>query len=284
MLPFEQIGINDEFATSAHSDEKILDDYGLTGKDIANATRRALGKQEQQMSTGTGMINAPSLAYCSYLEMGRQIEELVQGGVQWFHIDIMDGHYVPNLCLPINLVGELKQKYPGIEADVHLMVTDPMSYLPRLKQNQADWVSFHMDSTSFSRRTLVTIRDMGMKAGVVINPSQSVSIIEPVIGFLDYVVLMAVEPGYAGQKFMVETHARVAELDALRKKHGVEFLISIDGGVDHQNAIECARRGAAVCVTGIYAVFQQQDGITAACRRFRDTLADALKTPANERR
>jgi ribulose-phosphate 3-epimerase len=236
------------------------------------------------MNTGTGIINTPSLANCSYLEMGRQVDELVQGGVPWFHIDIMDGHYVPNLCLPINLVGELKQKYPGIDADVHLMVTDPMSYLPRLKQNKADWVSFHMDSTSFSRRTLVTIREMGMKAGVVVNPSQPVSIIEPVIGFLDYVVLMAVEPGYAGQKFMPETPARVAELDALRKKHGVDFLISIDGGIDHQNAIECARRGATVFVTGIYAVFQQEDGITAACRRFATTVMDGLKTPANEQR
>jgi ribulose-phosphate 3-epimerase len=230
------------------------------------------------MSTSTRIINAPSLANCSFLEMGRQVEELVQGGAHWFHIDIMDGHYVPNLCLPINLVGELKQKYPSIDTDVHLMVTDPMSYLPRLKQNKADWVSFHMDSTSFSRRTLVTIREMGMKAGVVINPSQSISIIEPVIRFLDYVVLMTVEPGYAGQKFMVDSLPRVTELDELRKKHGVDFLISIDGGVDYPNAIECTRRGAEVYVTGIYTVFQQQDGITAACKRFEDTLTEVLKS------
>lgn len=228
--------------------------------------------------SATKIINAPSLANCSFLEMGRQVDELVQGGADWFHIDIMDGHYVPNLCYPTKIVGELKKKFPSVQTDVHLMVTDPMSYLPQLKQNQADWVSFHMDSTHFSRRTLVAIRDMGMKAGVVINPSQPISIIEPVIRFVDYVVLMTVEPGYAGQTFMVDSLPRVTELDALRKKHDVNFLISIDGGVDYPNAIECARRGAEVYVTGIYTVFQQEDGITAACRRFNRTLTDNLTT------
>ena len=228
--------------------------------------------------SATKIINAPSLANCSFMEMGQQVDELVQGGADWFHIDIMDGHYVPNLCYPTKIVGELKKKYPSMQTDVHLMVTDPMSYLPQLKQNQADWVSFHMDSTHFSRRTLVAIRDMGMKAGVVINPSQPISIIEPVIKFVDYVVLMTVEPGYAGQTFMVDSLPRVTELDALRKKHDVNFLISIDGGVDYPNAIECARRGAEIYVTGIYTVFQQEDGITTACRRFKKTLTDALIT------
>ncbi|MDR1934894.1 MAG: ribulose-phosphate 3-epimerase [Candidatus Accumulibacter sp.] len=218
------------------------------------------------------IINAPSVANCPLLEFGRQVEELAQGGVQWFHVDLMDGHYVPNLCLPARVVGELKQAYPAIETDVHLMVADPLRYLPLLKENRADWVSFHIDATNFSRRTLATIREMGMKAGVVINPSQPIGVLEPLIHFVDYVVLMTVEPGYAGQRFMADSLPRVSELAALREKHGLDFLISIDGGVDYPNAIECARRGAEVYVTGIYTVFRQPDGIAEACRRFQRTL------------
>lgn len=223
------------------------------------------------------IINAPSLANCTFLDFGHQVEELAQGGIHWFHVDIMDGHYVPNLCFPVKIVGELKKKYPAIEVDVHLMVSDPMSYLPQLKENGADWVSFHMDATNFSRRILTTIRDMEMKAGVVINPSQPTTVVEPVIQFVDYVVLMTVEPGYPGQKFMPDSLPRVSELVSLRMKHGTEFLISIDGGVDYPNAIECVQRGADAYVTGIFTVFQQPDGIVNACRRFQRTLEEATQ-------
>lgn len=221
------------------------------------------------------IINAPSLANCGFCSFGDEVGQLVQGGVPWFHIDIMDGHYVPNLCFPTRLIGELKQKYPQVQADVHLMVTDPMAYLPEMKAQGADWVSFHLDATHFSRRTLTAIRGMGMKAGLVINPSQPVSLLEPLIDFVDYVVLMTVEPGYAGQRFMADSLPRVSELAALRAKHGGDFLISIDGGVDYPNAIECAKRGAEVFVTGIYTVFRQSDPIPAACRRFERTIAAA---------
>jgi len=222
------------------------------------------------------IINAPSLANCSCLELGRQVRELVDGGADWFHIDIMDGHYVPNIILPVKVIGELKRAYPQVQLDAHLCVTDPMDYFQELKDNGADWVSFHIDATNFVRRALSKIHALGMKAGVIINPSQSVELIEPYIHDVDYVVLMTVEPGFAGQKFMVDSLPRLKRLVDMRSRYGCSFLISIDGGVDYPNAIECAKMGAEVYITGIYTVFNQPDGITAACRRFKKTLYDAI--------
>ena len=218
------------------------------------------------------VINAPSLANCGFLTMGQQVKELVEGGVQWFHVDIMDGHYVPNLCFPMRLVGELKAQYPSVLADVHLMVTDPAPYIDGLAAQGADYVSFHLDSTPFSIRMLRTIRAKGMKAGIVINPSQPIDLLKPLLSDVDYVVLMTVEPGFAGQRFMPESIARLSALVALRAEAEKSFLISIDGGVDMESAITCAKMGAEVFVTGIYTVFAQPEGIVSACKHFEKTV------------
>jgi len=222
------------------------------------------------------IINAPSLANCSFLNMGAQVAQLVKGGADWFHIDIMDGHYVPNLCFPLGLIGELKKAYPHIATDIHIMVDNPAAYVQRLAEQGTDYLSFHLDSTRFSRRLLTDIKNAKMKAGVVINPSQNISELEPVVDLVDYVVLMTVEPGYAGQKFMVQALPRLARLAELRKASGNPFLISIDGGVDMDNAIKCARLGAEVYVTGIYTVFNQPVGLEAACRQFKEIVLSSV--------
>lgn len=215
------------------------------------------------------IINAPSLANCNLLTIGKEVQELADGGASWFHVDIMDGHYVPNICFPVRLISELKAAYPNILVDVHLMVTDPMFYFPLLKQHQTDYVSFHLDATPFSRRALDQIHSLGMKAGVVINPSQPVMLLEPLLDFVEYVVVMTVEPGYAGQRFMGDSIPRIKELVALREKRGLSFLISVDGGVDYPNARICAQMGVEVFITGNFTVFRQPESITEACRNFQ---------------
>ena len=147
-------------------------------------------------------INAPSLANLSLVEFGGRLRELKDNGVNFFHIDLMDSHYVPALCLPPRTVRDVKALCPDAVAEVHLMVDDPTAYLDELRDNGADWVSFHLDSTRFVRRTLAAIRERGMRAGVALNPSQPVELLRPVLPWLDYVVFMSVEPGFSGQRFL----------------------------------------------------------------------------------
>jgi len=202
--------------------------------------------------------------------MKEDIEQLRQAGVKFLHVDLMDGHYVPNLCFSLRFVKDLKEAYPDMILDVHMMVSDPIAYVDRMSEAGVDYLGFHVDSTPFVLRVIDRIRAKGMRPGVVINPSQPVQIIEPYIDLVDMVTLMAVEPGFAGQKFMMRTIDRVETLASLRKQCGNDFLINVDGAINEAGLVPCIRRGANVIVTGIFTVFQQEDGIVSACRRFEE--------------
>jgi ribulose-phosphate 3-epimerase len=219
------------------------------------------------------MINSPSLANCDLLRIGEQVDELIRGNVSWLHIDLMDGHYVPNLFFPLAIVKVVKAAHPEAVADVHLMVSNPFDYVDTMASYGADYFSFHLDSTRFAVRLIKLIQSKGMKAGVVINPSQRIDAIEPLVPYLDLVVLMTVEPGFAGQKFMDGSLDRLATLVALRKRCDARFLISVDGGIDYPNSLASVELGADILITGIYTVFNQPDGLTDACLRFERTMS-----------
>lgn len=139
-----------------------------------------------------------------------------------------------------------------------------------------DYLSFHEDSTKFTIRTIDRILARGMKPGVVINPSQSVDVIRPYADLVDMVTLMAVEPGFAGQKFMMRAVDRVAELAAIRKQCGKDFLINVDGAMTYEGLVPCVKQGANVIVTGIFTIFQQPEGIVGACRKFDRICAETM--------
>ena len=120
------------------------------------------------------MINAPSLANCNIFTIGEEMDEMIKGGVHLVHVDISDGHYVPNILFPLSIVKHIKERYPELMVDVHLMVTNPEEYVDRMKQDGADYLSFHIDSTRFSRRLIEKIHNAGMKAGIILNPSQPI--------------------------------------------------------------------------------------------------------------
>lgn len=223
------------------------------------------------------MINAPSLANCGLFTMAEEMDAMIRGGVKFVHVDIMDGHYVPNIFFPLSVVKSIKDRYPDIITDVHLMVTNPEDYVDRMKEDGADYLSFHLDSTRFSRRLIDRIQKAGMKAGVVLNPSQPVSLLEPLLHFVDYVVLMTVEPGFAGQKFMPDAVGRLEELQKLKEKTNTDFLISIDGGIDKYHSAECMKRGAEILVSGIYTVFRQPEGLEKACESYQKEMEKIQK-------
>lgn len=219
------------------------------------------------------MLNAPSMANVKLLELGTKLDELVSAGVQMVHIDIMDGHYVPNLCFPLGVIGEIKQRYPEVVVDVHLMVDEVPSYIPRLAEQGADCVSFPSDATRFSRRCISQIQEHGMRAGVVVNPSQPITVLEPYLSLVDYTVLMSVEPGYAGQKFLPGSLERLEELVQLCDKVGAAPLIEIDGGIDYDLAAACLDRGAEIIVTNIYTVFLPGVPLAEGVKTFNDRMA-----------
>ena len=175
------------------------------------------------------VINSPSLANCNTLHIREDVEELRKAGVHFLHIDLMDGNYVPNLCFPLRFLKDLRQEYPDIILDVHMMVTDPGAYVESMAEAKVDYLSFHADSTPFAIRTIDKIRAANIRPGVVINPSQPVEVVEPYADRVEMVTLMAVEPGFAGQKFMPGTVERVET--SLPEKYRVAEGNAIFNGV-----------------------------------------------------
>ena len=202
----------------------------------------------------------PTLACGNLLNYKEDLDILKALGNKILHIDVMDGHYVPNLCFDLNTIKAIKNNYDFL-LDVHLMVTNPEDYVEPLKEIGVDFISFHIDATSFSLRLLKQIRELGIKAGIVINPSQSIASAIQLYPYTDFVLLMAVEPGFSGQQFIPETIDKIEELNQLRKERGYDFLIEVDGGINHENSISCIKSGADILVSGAFGVFERKNGL-----------------------
>lgn len=219
------------------------------------------------------MKQAPSLAVIGMCDFGKTVQELVDAGIRMLHYDIMDGHYVPNLCLPLDGVKELKKRYPEVELDVHLMTEHPENYFETLRQSGADSISFHLDATRFSYRLLQTLHAMGIKAGIVINPSQSIYLLRPLLGHFDYVLYMTVEPGFGGQQSLPETAERLQQLLDLRNSSRSGFEIYVDAGVTRELYTMYCRMGVDVAVTGLYTIIRQPEGVRGALAALKEIEA-----------
>ncbi len=192
---------------------------------------------------------APSLLSANFLNLAHDIDMINRSEADMFHIDVMDGHFVPNISFGFSIINQIKSLAQK-PLDVHLMISNPDQYLQNFQQAGADWLSVHIEACAHLHRTIGRIRDLGMKPGVVINPHNNIQLLEDILPEVDMVLVMSVNPGYGGQKFIEHTYSRLDKLSELRGKTSSDFLIQVDGGVDLSNAEKLARAGADVLVAG----------------------------------
>lgn len=197
------------------------------------------------------MYIAPSMLSADFNNLAQSIRMVEEAGADYLHIDIMDGDFVPNISFGPMLYQGLRGQ-SKLVFDVHMMVTNPERYVDQVVKAGADVVTVHVEATPHIHRALQLIKAAGAKAGVVINPGTSVSAIEAVLGQVDQVLVMTVNPGFGGQAFIPATLDKVRQLADLRQKNGYNYLIEVDGGVNGKTAADCLAAGADILVAGSY--------------------------------
>ena len=200
---------------------------------------------------------APSILSADFARLGEQVRAACEGGASVIHVDIMDGHFVPNLTIGPPVVKSLR-KVTQLPLDCHLMIEDPDQYIPAFGESGADWISVHQEACRHLNRTLNLIKSHDCLSGVVINPATPVGTLCEVLDIVDYILVMSVNPGFGGQKFIASTVHKIRRLADLRSERGLNYRLEVDGGVALDTVGDVVRAGAEILVAG-NAVFGKGD-------------------------
>ena len=207
----------------------------------------------------------PSIFAADFTRLGENVEKVCAAGAGMIHVDVMDGHFVPNFTMGTPITESLRKRFPNLKLDHHLMIEDPDTYAPIFIKAGASAVSVHYEVCRNLDRTLHMIRDHGALAGVVVNPATSTRLLENVLDIVDYVLVMSVNPGYGGQKFIPQSLGKVRELARMLDERRLDFAIEIDGGVGLGNLAEVINAGVDWVVAGS-SVFSTADPAATLCQ------------------
>jgi ribulose-phosphate 3-epimerase len=226
--------------------------------------------------SGTQSIElAPSILSADFAHLADQVHAAAEGGGSVVHVDVMDGHFVPNITIGPAVVRSLR-KATDLPLDCHLMIENPDLYIPDFADAGADWISVHQEATRHLNRTLHLIRGHGLRAGVVINPATPVETLSEVLDIIDYVLVMSVNPGFGAQKFIPGAVHKIRKLAELRRQRGLSYRIEVDGGIGLDTVVEVVRAGAEILVAG-NAVFGKGDPTSNAQKLLRAATEATLQ-------
>ncbi|ARI77526.1 ribulose-phosphate 3-epimerase [Halobacillus mangrovi] len=200
---------------------------------------------------------APSILASDFAKLGEEIQDVEKAGADYIHVDVMDGHFVPNITIGPLIVDAIRPK-TSLPLDVHLMIENPDYYIEAFAKAGSDIITVHQEACPHLHRTIQLIKSHGVKAGVVINPATPAEMIKPILADVDLVLLMTVNPGFGGQSFIESVVPKIGEIAQWREELGLSFEIEVDGGVKAETASVCVEAGADVLVAGS-AIFNQPD-------------------------
>ena len=229
----------------------------------------------------SSLVVAPSLLACDFSQVGEEVERAVAAGADWLHLDLMDGHFVPNLSFGFPIIASVSKRFPGLLLDTHLMVDNPQDYVERLAEFPVHQITVHWEACTHLHRVLGSIKERGIKAGVAFNPHSPIDGLQHVADLADCVLVMTVNPGFGGQSFIPSTLEKLKEARKMIDESGYNIRLEVDGGVSPANIKEIAEAGADMFVAGsaILKDPRTEEAYKSTIDNMREQLSSA-KSPA----